>query len=111
MRSGRPSVRVGDNILVKSSIKVPVASLCGAMKFSSINPATYELLRDPSGLADRAIDFKLPTGRGDEFAHGGAGGGDGGDARDRPKSLPEAREIYVWDLHINTLKVKARNFH
>lgn len=54
------------------------------------------------------IDFKLPTGRGDEFAHGGAGGGD---ARDRPKSMPEAREIYVRDLHIDTLKVNARNFH
>ena len=78
------------------------------MKFSSIKPATYQLPRDPSGLAGRDIDFKLPTGRGDEFAHGGAGGGD---ARDRPKSIPEAREIYVRDLHIDTLKVKARKFH
>lgn len=78
------------------------------MKFSSIKPATYQLLRDPAGLADRDIDFKLPTGRGDEFAHGGAGGGD---ARYRLKSLSEAREIYVRDLHIDTLKVKARNFH
>jgi error-prone DNA polymerase len=67
-----------------------------------------DLSGDLSGLADRDIDFKLPTGRGDEFAHGGAGGGD---ARDRPKSMPEAREIYVRDLHIDTLKVRARNFH
>lgn len=66
-----------------------------------------DLSGDLSGLADRDIDFKLPTGRGDEFAHGGAGGGD---ARDRPKTMPEAREIYVRDLHIDTLKVKARNF-
>lgn len=61
-----------------------------------------------SELADRDFDFKLPTDRGDEFAHGGAGGGG---ARDRPKTIPEAREIYVRDLHIDTLKVKARNFH
>lgn len=66
-----------------------------------------DLSGDLSGLADRDIDFKLPTGRGDEFAHGGAGGGD---ARDRPKPIPQAREIYVRDLHIDTLKVKARNF-
>lgn len=67
-----------------------------------------DLSGDLSGLADRDIDFKLPTGRGDEFAHSGAGGGD---ARDRPKPIPQAREIYVRDLHIDTLKVKARNFH
>ncbi|MDX0847223.1 DNA polymerase III subunit alpha [Sinorhizobium medicae] len=67
-----------------------------------------DLSGDLSALADRDIDFKLPSGRGDEFAHGSAGGGD---SRDRPKPMPEAREIYVRDLHIDTLKVKARNFH
>jgi len=29
----------------------------------------FDLSGDLSGLADREIDFKLPTGRGDEFAH------------------------------------------
>ncbi|MCZ7454375.1 error-prone DNA polymerase [Rhizobium rhizogenes] len=67
-----------------------------------------DLSGDLSGLADRDIDFKLPTGRGDEFAHGGAGGGD---TRERPKPIPAAREIYIRDLHIDTLRVKARNFH
>jgi error-prone DNA polymerase len=40
----------------------------------------FDLSGELSELADRDIDFKLPTGRGDEFAHGG-----GPDPRDRPK--------------------------
>jgi hypothetical protein len=65
----------------------------------------FDLSGDLSGLADRDVDFKLPTGRGDEFAHGG-----GPDPRDRPKSVPEPRDIFVRDLQIDMLKVKARNF-
>ncbi|TAX38957.1 error-prone DNA polymerase [Rhizobium leguminosarum] len=68
----------------------------------------FDLSDDLSGLADRDIDFRLPTGRGDEFAHGSPGSSD---SRDRPKPLPEPRDIFVRDLHIDTLKVKARNFH
>jgi error-prone DNA polymerase len=68
----------------------------------------FDLSGDLSGLADRDIDFRLPTGRGDEFAHGSPGSSD---SRDRPKPLPEPRDIFVRDLHIDTLKVKARNFH
>ncbi|MBB4954570.1 DNA polymerase III alpha subunit [Agrobacterium vitis] len=67
-----------------------------------------DLSGDLSALADRDTEFKNPSGRGDEFAHGSHGGGD---ARARPKPIPEARDIYVRDLHIDTLKVKARNFH
>lgn len=67
-----------------------------------------DLSGDLSGLAERDIDFKLPTGRGDEFAHGSPGGGD---PRDRPKPVPQARDIFVKDLHIDRLKVKAGNFH
>ncbi|MGZ2432618.1 error-prone DNA polymerase [Rhizobium redzepovicii] len=67
-----------------------------------------DLSGDLSGLADREIDVRIPTGRGDEFAHGSPGSPD---SRDRPKPVPEARDIFVRDLHIDTLKVKARNFH
>jgi error-prone DNA polymerase len=66
----------------------------------------FDLSGDLSGLADRDTEFKLPTGRGDEFAHGG-----GPDPRDAPKPVVQARDIFVRDLHIDTLKVKARNFH
>ncbi len=67
----------------------------------------FDLSADLSGLADMDVVFKAPSGRGDEFAHGSAGGGD---SRDRQKPLPEARDIFVRDLHIDTLKVKSRNF-
>ncbi|MET0171119.1 MAG: error-prone DNA polymerase, partial [Agrobacterium vaccinii] len=68
----------------------------------------FDLSADLSGLADMDVVFKAPSGRGDEFAHGSAGGGD---SRDRPKPVPEARDIFVRDLHIDRLKVKSRNFH
>jgi error-prone DNA polymerase len=67
-----------------------------------------DLSGDLSALADRSTEFRSPSGRGDEFAHGSVGGGD---ARDRPKPMPDARDIFIPDLHIDTLKVKARNFH
>ncbi len=58
-------------------------------------------LHDLSG--ERETAFPRPHGRGDEFHHGSSG-----DARDR---LPtRARDIYDPDLHIDTLKVKARDF-
>jgi len=65
----------------------------------------FDLSGDLSGLADRDTELKLPTGRGDEFAHGG-----GPDPRDTPKPVVQARDMYVRDLHIDTLKVKSRNF-
>ncbi|MBB3946987.1 error-prone DNA polymerase [Rhizobium skierniewicense] len=68
----------------------------------------FDLSGDLSGLADMDVVFKAPSGRGDEFAHGSVGGGD---SRDRQKPVPEARDIFIRDLHIDTLKVKARNFH
>lgn len=64
----------------------------------------FDLSRDLSGLADRDLGFALPTGRGDEFAHGAPGGSD---SRDPVKP----RDIFIPDLHIDTLKVKSRNFH
>lgn len=65
----------------------------------------FDLTSDLSGLADRDTEFKLPAGRGDEFAHGG-----GPDPRDKPKPVLQPRNMFVPDLHIDTLKVKARNF-
>ncbi|MBB4351784.1 error-prone DNA polymerase [Aliirhizobium cellulosilyticum] len=66
-----------------------------------------DLSGDLAALSDRDVEFRHPTGRGDEFAHGSPGGGD---ARDRPKPN-KVRDIFVPDLHIDTLKVKSRNFH
>jgi error-prone DNA polymerase len=56
-----------------------------------------------ASISDQQEPFKLPHGRGDEFHHGS---GDV-DHRDRP---PRVRDIYIPDLHIDTLKLKSRNF-
>ncbi|MBR1221462.1 error-prone DNA polymerase [Bradyrhizobium sp. U87765 SZCCT0131] len=63
-----------------------------------------ELLNSVGG---RDGKFTLPAGRGDEARHGGSGV----DSRE-PKTPPTVRprDIYIPDLHIDTLKVKARNF-
>ncbi|NKM29744.1 helix-hairpin-helix domain-containing protein, partial [Rhizobium laguerreae] len=65
----------------------------------------FDLSGDLTGLANRDEEFKLPAGRGDEFARGG-----GPDPRDKPKPIVAARDMFVPDLHIDTLKVKSRNF-
>jgi error-prone DNA polymerase len=67
----------------------------------------FDLSGDLSGLADMDTEFKLTSGRGDEFAHGSPGGAD---SRDRAPT-PRPRDIFIPDLHIDTLKVKLRNFH
>ncbi|MFT3941548.1 OB-fold nucleic acid binding domain-containing protein [Rhodopseudomonas sp.] len=63
---------------------------------------TNELKR-VSGLDGQ---FPLQAGRGDEAKYGG-GGLDSWEAK-QPVQTP--RDIYIPDLHIDTLKVKARNF-
>jgi error-prone DNA polymerase len=66
----------------------------------------FDFSSDLSSLGERDGDFPLPHGRGDQVKHGG-----GPDPRDNPKPAVQARDIYVPDLHIDTLKVKSRNFH
>jgi error-prone DNA polymerase len=59
-------------------------------------------LKTVSGLD---APFPLTPGRGDEAKHGGHGP----DSRD-PRPIATPRDIYVPDLHIDTIKLKARNF-
>jgi error-prone DNA polymerase len=68
----------------------------------------FDLTSDLSSLSNRdGQAFVLPHGRGDELRHGPPGP----DSRS-PKEPPiKARDIYVRDLHIDTLRVKSRNFH
>jgi error-prone DNA polymerase len=55
---------------------------------------------------ERDDGFPLPHGRGDEFHHGSPGI----DPRSLPPKGPKPRDIYVPDLHIDSIKVKARDF-
>jgi len=67
----------------------------------------FDLSSDLSSLAERDGLFRPPSGRGDEFAHGSPGSPD---SRDRPPPGVRPRDMFVPDLHIDTLKIKSRNF-
>jgi error-prone DNA polymerase len=67
----------------------------------SVSDLTADLKR-VSGL-DAA--FPLVAGRSNEARHGG-----GSDSREGKPLQPKPRDIYVPDLHIDTLKLKSRNF-
>ncbi len=56
-------------------------------------------------VGERDAPFPLPHGRDDEFHHGGSP-----DARDKAPPMRRAREIYIPDLHIDTLRLKSRDF-
>ncbi|MDW9386692.1 DNA polymerase III subunit alpha [Sinorhizobium meliloti] len=66
----------------------------------------FDFSGDLASLGERDGAFPLPHGRGDQVRHAG-----GPDPRDNPKPAVHARDIYIPDLHIDTLKVKSRNFH
>ena len=66
----------------------------------------FDFSADIFQIAGRDGDFPLQFGRGDEVTHGGAA-----DPRDKPKPAVQARDIYIPDLHIDTLRLKSRNFH
>lgn len=65
----------------------------------------FDFTAELSSLANRDTEFKLPAGRGDEFAHGGTVRPDSRDA-----APMKTRDIFIPDLHIDSLKVKSRNF-
>jgi error-prone DNA polymerase len=64
-----------------------------------------DLPAELAGVGERDDGFPLPHGRGDEFHHGIPGI----DPRSLPKG-PKPRAIYVPDLHIDSIKVKTRDF-
>ena len=66
----------------------------------------FDFSGDLASLGERGGDFPLPHGRGDGAKHGA-----GPDPRGNPKPVTPTRDIYIPDLHIDTLKVKSRNFH
>ena len=65
-----------------------------------------DLSADLAGVGKRDQPFPLPHGRGDEFYHGSPTR----DPRDLPPKGMRTRDIYIPDLHIDTIKVKTRDF-
>lgn len=66
-----------------------------------------DLSADLAGVGSRHGAFPLPHGRGDQIRNGSSDP----DPREAPPRGFDARDIYIPDLHIDTIKVKARNFH
>ncbi|MFI0849426.1 error-prone DNA polymerase [Mesorhizobium sp. IMUNJ 23232] len=65
-----------------------------------------DLSAELASVGSRDMAFPLPHGRGDEFHHGSPGL----DPRTLPPKGPKARDIYIPDLHIETITVKPRDF-
>jgi len=65
-----------------------------------------DLSDDLAGVGKRDQPFPLPHGRGDEFHHGSPTQ----DPRDLPPKGLRTRDIYIRDLHLDTIKVKTRDF-
>lgn len=66
-----------------------------------------DLSAELASVGSREAAFPLPHGRGDQVRNGGSGP----DPRELPPKGLRTRDIYIPDLHIDTIKVKARNFH
>jgi len=66
----------------------------------------FDLSNVLASVGGRDGPFPLPHGRGDEIARGPIAP----DHRGGGPSAPKARDIFVPDLHIDTLKQKSRNF-
>jgi error-prone DNA polymerase len=64
-----------------------------------------DVSRERGSVGDRNAAFPLPHGQGDEFHHGSLTP----DPRDTPKGL-RTGDMYVRDLHLDTIKVKTRDF-
>jgi error-prone DNA polymerase len=65
-----------------------------------------DLTADLKKVSGLDAPFPLMVGRGDEARHGGGGP----DNREGKPPEPKPRDIYVPDVQIDTLKLKARNF-
>jgi len=66
-----------------------------------------DLSADLASVGSRDAAFPLPHGRGDEARNGGSGP----DPRELPPKGLRTRDIYIPDLHIDTIRVKSRDFH
>ena len=65
-----------------------------------------DLSAELASVGARDAVFPLPHGRGDQVTHGGTGP----DPRELPPKGLRTRDIYIPDLHIDTIKPKTRDF-
>jgi error-prone DNA polymerase len=65
-----------------------------------------DLSSELASVGDRNLAFPLPHGRGDQVRHGGSGP----DPRELPQKDLRLRDIYIPDLHIDSIRLKTRDF-
>jgi error-prone DNA polymerase len=65
-----------------------------------------DLSAELASVGERDVAFPLPHGRGDEFHHGSPTP----DPRGLPPKGLRTRDIYIPDLHLDTIRVKTRDF-
>jgi error-prone DNA polymerase len=113
--SANANIIVWPSVFEKNRRAILAASLLGCEgKVQSANGVIHlvvdhvrDLTAEMKQISGLDTAFPLKAGRGDEARHGGSGM----DSRE-PKQRPiiQPRDMYTPDLHIDTLKVKARNF-
>ncbi|HMO28742.1 DNA polymerase [Enterovirga sp.] len=69
-------------------------------------PRLTDLSAELASVGERDTAFPLPHGRGDEFHHGSPTP----DPRGKAPNAMRTRNIYIPDLHIDSIKVKTRDF-
>ncbi len=65
-----------------------------------------DLSAELASVGGREANFPIPHGRGDQVRNGGSGP----DPRELPPKGLRTRDIYIPDLHIDTIKVRTRDF-
>ncbi|WP_299360380.1 error-prone DNA polymerase [uncultured Paracoccus sp.] len=65
-----------------------------------------DLSGDLAGVGGREASFPLTHGRGDEISHGTPTP----DPRSQPPKGPRPRDMYIPDLHLDTIRVRTRDF-
>ncbi|MDI4234909.1 hypothetical protein OZ411_19065 [Bradyrhizobium sp. Arg237L] len=112
--SANADLIVWPSVFAKCRRAILSASMLGCRrKVQKANGVIHLIVED---VADRTADLKkvsgldgafpLQNGRGDDVK----GGGSGPDSRKPRPPIIRRRDMYEPDLHIDTLKVKARNF-
>ena len=106
VRSVREAVHVPGAVKVIFT-EISALSTVGTAIFTSDlpPPGLTDLSAELGSVGGRGEAFPVPSSRGDEARHGG-----GPDARDQLPKDYKVRDIYIPDLHIDTIKVRGRNF-
>jgi error-prone DNA polymerase len=112
--SANANIIVWSSVFEKNRRAILAASLLGcAGKVQNANGVVHlvvdqvvDLTAEMKRISGLDAAFPLKAGRGDEAKHGGSGL----DSREPKHPIIQPRDMYTPDLHIDTLKVRARNF-